>query len=403
MPMKPRRSKPSPARPHNPLPNLAEPDVVLVAVTGMSPAILTETVWALATRPEPVIPTRIVAITTAEGRQRLATLFQPSAALDGLSPWDALRSAFNQIGHDTTGRLRFGITGEDVSVITDVDPSTGASRELTDLRSEADHRAAADAILERIRSLASNPDVQLVGSIAGGRKTMGALLYAAFTLAARETDQLTHVLINEPFETLPGFWFPAQPGGPLVSRDGSRHDPASARIELADLSFVPLRNLFQRELGRGVGSFGRLVDACRSEVQQRASEQLHLTLDQASIRMELNQTVLRLSPREHLVILFFATRTKQGAPPFAALKDATAPLNQFQRTLTASVRPGHDADWRLASPVTQPLTDDDVRRALSELRHRFIASPPHGATLAACLPKRGHFGLNLKGPQIFLR
>jgi CRISPR-associated protein (TIGR02584 family) len=369
----------------------------------MSPAILTETLWALAHRPQPIIPTRVVAITTAEGRQRLATLFRPTPSLEDQSPWDALRSSLTRLGHDLTGRLRFGMTGEDVSVITDIDPNSGASRELADIRSEADHRAAADTILERIRSLASNPDVQLVGSIAGGRKTMGALLYAAFTLAARETDQLTHVLITEPFETLPGFWFPKQPGGPLTARDGSRHLPDTATIELADLSFVPLRNLFQRELGRGVGSFGRLVDACRSEVRQRAAEQIRLTIDQSIVRMELNQTILRTSPREHLVLLFFATRAKQGSPPFTALKDATSPLNQFQQSLTANVRPGQLADWRLASPVTQPMTDEDVRRALSDLRRRFMASPPHGTALATCLPARGHFGLNLQGPQIHLR
>lgn len=400
--MKITRPKPK-ARPTQATLDPSQPDVVLVAVTGMSPAILTETLWALAHRPEPVIPTRIVAITTAQGRQRLATLFQPTPSLKDQSPWDALRSALTRQGHDITGRLRFGITGEDVSVITDIDPGSGATHELADIRSEGDHRAAADTILERVRSLASNPDVHLVGSIAGGRKTMGALLYAAFTLAARETDHLTHVLINEPFESLTGFWFPTQPGGPLVARDGSQHDPALAQVELADLSFVPLRNLFQRELGRGVGSFSRLVDACRSEVRQRASEQIRLTIDKAAIRLELNQTVLRLSPREHLILLFFATRAKQGAPPFTALKEATSPLNQFRQDLATQGRTPHNTNGRPTSPFANPVTDEDLRRALSELRHRFNAVPPHGPVLAACLPARGHFGLNLPGPQIHLR
>jgi hypothetical protein len=60
-----------------------------------TPAILSET----------VLPSRIVAITTAGGRHRLATLFQPSPALDGLSPWKALRSVLAARGHDIAAHL----------------------------------------------------------------------------------------------------------------------------------------------------------------------------------------------------------------------------------------------------------------------------------------------------------
>lgn len=34
-----------------------------------------------------------------------AILFQPSPALDGLSPWEALRSALAERRHDIAGRL----------------------------------------------------------------------------------------------------------------------------------------------------------------------------------------------------------------------------------------------------------------------------------------------------------
>ena len=41
-----------------------KPQVVLLAVTGMTPAVLTETVWALARQDPPVIPDRVVVVTT---------------------------------------------------------------------------------------------------------------------------------------------------------------------------------------------------------------------------------------------------------------------------------------------------------------------------------------------------
>lgn len=186
----------------------------------MSPAVLTETVWALAHEPEPVIPHRVIAVTTAAGRDQIRRLLlTPSAHLDGRSPWDALRASLLEAGYDLAGRLRFGATADDLRVITAMDPATGQSRELDDLRTPADNTAAADFLLEQVRAITANPDTRLVASVAGGRKTMGALLYAAVCLAARETDRVTHVLVSEPFETLRDFWYPAQPGGPVSKSD----------------------------------------------------------------------------------------------------------------------------------------------------------------------------------------
>jgi len=61
-------------------------------------------------------------------------------------------------------------------VITGVEAEAQRSRELQDIRTPADNEAAADFLLEQVRTIVGNPDTQLIASIAGGRKTMGALL-----------------------------------------------------------------------------------------------------------------------------------------------------------------------------------------------------------------------------------
>ncbi len=43
----------------------------LVAVSGMSPAILTETLWALGQEEPPVVPDEVVVITTSAGEADL--------------------------------------------------------------------------------------------------------------------------------------------------------------------------------------------------------------------------------------------------------------------------------------------------------------------------------------------
>lgn len=381
----------------------SSPDVVLLAVTGMSPAILTETIWALAQLPEPVIPSRVVAVTTLEGRRQLGRLFEPSPALNGLSPWEALRQNLDGAGHDVDGRLRFGLTGNDVQVITDVEPASGASRELTDLRTPTDNLAAADAILDAVRGLVANPDLRVIGSLAGGRKTMGALLYACFTLAARESDQLTHVLVSEPFETLPGFWFPQQPGPALKHRDGTTHAPADARVELAEIAFVPLRNLFQRELGRPVGSFSRLIEACRTQVRRQAGESLRLTIETTRTTLHINLLRIDLAPREHLLLMFLISRAKRGEPDLRHFNLIPEPLAEFQKELRSNADSRNLGDWRHGACTTDTVDEQDIRRALSSLRKRLRTAGPEGGTLSLLLPERGRFTLELPAAQMFLR
>ena len=216
-------------------------ETILFAVTGMSPAVLTETIWALAHEAEPVIPQRVVVLTTLEGRKRLEqALFVPREDWGGMSAWEALRVALIDAGHDLARKLRFGTTADDIRVITAMDARTAQSCELADLRSQQDNEAAADFLLDQLRGLTANPDIRVVASMAGGRKTMGALLYGCMTLAGRDEDRLTHVLVNEPYESLVDFFFPGQPSGVILARDRqSEHDPRGALIELCLLYTSP--------------------------------------------------------------------------------------------------------------------------------------------------------------------
>jgi len=381
----------------------ASHEVVLLAVTGMSPAVLTETLWALAHEAEPVIPNRILVVTTTEGRAALRkSLFEPLHRFEGRTAWDTFRAALSAEGLDLSGRLRFGVTGDDIRVITTVHPASGQSIELADLRSPQDSAAAADFLLEQVRTVAENPDAQLIASIAGGRKTMGALLYACMTLAARETDRLTHVLVSEPFETLRDFHFPGQPGGP-IARGDTRCDPAEARVELADVIFVALRNLFVRELGRKAGTFSRLVETCRENVRLRAAESLKVSIAITRPQVEVNGLIVKLAPLEHLLLLFLARRTKQGEPAYGAYSDAVDDVNTFRKELVDNT-PGNDfGDWRHASSLRSVWDDQEIRKAVSGIRAKLRQRGGDAATLATCLPEKGRCSLDLPGPLIHIK
>jgi hypothetical protein len=278
------------------------------------------------------------------------------------------------------------------------------------LRPPADNEAAADFLLEQARALVENPDTRLVASLAGGRKTMGALLYACLTLVGRETDRLTHVLVNEPFDILRGFWFPGQPGGPIPKpeiqnpKSERAFNPAMARVELADVPFVPLRNLFHRELGRPAGRFGVLVESCREQVRRAAGDNVQLTVEQSRCEIEVNGTRVRLAPREHVVLLFLAARAKRGDPAVGAYAEAVDPLNEFRNQLRASAPPNDFSDWRGGEATRSKFEDDqDLRKATSSLRDKLRLAGGNAHLLIPCLPEKGRFSLAVPGSLIHLK
>jgi CRISPR-associated protein (TIGR02584 family) len=380
--------------------NDASTETILLAVTGMSPAILTETLWALAHEEESVIPHRIIAVTTLAGRERIAVdLFSPQEGLGGLCAWDALRASLTAAGHDISEKLRFGTTPDDLRVITAMDPATSRSIELADLRSRVENEAAADFLLDQVRGITANPDTRLIASIAGGRKTMGALLYACLTLAGREQDRLTHVLVNEPYETLPGFFFPSQPGPSIADRSGQRTYAAEAAIvELADVPFVPIRNLFQRELGRAAGSFSHLIASCRSGIRHRAAEDLRLEIFLHRAALRLNQAELRLTDREHHLLLCLAGRAKHEHAPVPSYIEALDTLAHHAKEWQSLIENGR---LRAGTPSAAGFHDEqDIRRVLSDLRKKLKSLGPAGLILADALPERGRFSLDVPGPLI---
>lgn len=382
-------------------------EIVLLAVTGMSPAVLTETIWALAhpcDDSEPILPHRVILVTTAQGRIEIERqLFHPLARFGGRVPWDVLREALAAEGFDVHQSLRFGTTANDVRVITATDSTNGRSVELADLRSVRDNDAAADYLLEQVRGVVENPDTRLIASMAGGRKTMGALLYACMTLAGRETDRLTHVLVSEPFETLREFYFPSQPGGVLSDRSGQVFEPALAKVELADVPFVALRNLFVSELNRKAGTFSRLVSSCRANVRQRAAEGLKLTIDSARPELEVNGTRIKLAPLEHLLLLFLAGRAKNNEPAFGAYKNAVDALNTFRVEMIAAAPEKDFSNWRHSDSLQNQWDDRAITKASADLRGKLRGHGPDAAAFAACLPEKGRCSLDVPGEMIFIK
>jgi CRISPR-associated protein (TIGR02584 family) len=298
----------------------------------MSPAILTETVWALAQAKPPVIPQRVVALTTMPGKARIEDeLFTHSPDYAGRSVWQALRRAVLGPKFETDPRLNL----DEVRLIARRDPKLGRAFPLEDIRTPADNDTAADFILEELRKLTENADTRVIASLAGRRKTMGALLYAALSLLGCAQGRLTHVLVSEPFEDpglRPRFYFPMQPDTlHQHPRTGGVQRGDVARIWLADVPFVRLRKLSPRQLGHYPGTFSGLVQAYGQHIETLSGPP-EVGLDAAGSALQVNGIRITLAPRELALYTFLLERCRDAAPAYEQQKDA---LEDFQHWLAA--------------------------------------------------------------------
>ncbi len=369
---------------------------VLIAVTGSSPAILTEALWALAQENPPVIPRQVVVVTTTDGSRALHDkLLQPLAEWHGKTVWQSLRQTILGKHHDKDSRL----TLEAPVLIAAADPRTGTCRNLDDIRSPSDNAAAAETILTTVRRFSTDPEIRIIGLLSGGRKTMGALLHAALSLAGRPGDRLLHVLVSEPFDhprLIPGFYFPGQPGPEAHHTPGPDSEAlanGSARIDLADVPLVALGELIFNRTGQAPATFAGFTRAAQATVADASQQSIPLKVS--------------FSPTSHaLTVNHYHCTIPAGRP--AALcehlcRDALADHDLADRRSL-------ETRWRKTVRYPKPdsgesaFTDDDISNALNVLRdtlHRHASAPE--ALIQRLFPLRAPIGLNREGVTVQLR
>lgn len=224
--------------------------IILIAGMGTSPAVLTVTVWALAHLKKPVIPDEIVVLSTKSGHDKLV-----SDVFSGKrSVWDRMVAALASEGLSVEGKLLCGEAS--MKIVADRNHNFA-----DDLRSAEDNLSAADSMLGEIRKYTGDPNTVVYASIAGGRKTMSALLFSCMSLLAREDDKVLHVLIPQEYEgrLSPTFYFPERGVRHIVNGSGKKVQSSKVSIELFEVPFVRVRGWFQEKFRDMPPSYRDLV------------------------------------------------------------------------------------------------------------------------------------------------
>ena len=208
---------------------------VLLFVSGLSPQIITETIYArLSSLGAAGMPEKVFVITTLRGAELIF-----DSLIDPAGPRH-LHQLLSDFGLPTEHEL---IGQDSIQVIKSDDGSP-----LEDIKSPSDNEAAADSIVKLVRILTAGGEPPLHASIAGGRKTMGFYLGHAMSMYARPQDEVSHVLVNSPFEGHPDFFYPPCPAtqASRISREQKPEHTSvldQAEVRLAPVPFIRLRRL----------------------------------------------------------------------------------------------------------------------------------------------------------------
>jgi len=265
---------------------------ILLAVSGLSPQVITEALYAL--RHEGREVHAIHCITTRKGRERILA--------DLLAPDSGRFAAFLADQDIPVGAIDF--SGKNVHVLRDP-----MGRELEDIITPEDNEFLMQSCLDLAFRFTADPGLAVFFLVAGGRKTMTSCLTLAAQLYGRPQDRIFHVLVSPEFESCRDFWFPPRQSVPVQLKDDKGQpywkETRYASIHLVTIPFVSVRDQLRQDF----------LDQPRppAELMQtliRDTPQI-LVINLAEGKLIFGRTERDLHPTRLALYAFFAAQKKE--------------------------------------------------------------------------------------------
>jgi CRISPR-associated protein (TIGR02584 family) len=255
--------------------NITKNDI-LIAVTGLTPQVITETIYYFyKIRKPPIKIKEVYTITTVEGKKRIVdTLFN--------------KGIFKKLCERLDRNIKFDENS--IYLLTD-----NKGRALEDIRTISDNERVAEKIWEVVKEHTSREQVNVHCSVAGGRKTMGVYAALVMSLLGREGDTLSHILVDEGKESSDFFF-------PITKED-------EAKLSLAEIPYIRLRDalkITEKKL-----NFVQRIRAYQKELDTRlVPEEIELNFEDRILNAGKNGKV-SFSEREFFIYSLLAEKRKQ--------------------------------------------------------------------------------------------
>ncbi|MCX7634922.1 MAG: CRISPR-associated ring nuclease Csm6 [Syntrophales bacterium] len=350
----------------------------LLAVVGLSPQVLTETLYSLHRQNVHVNAIRV--ITTRPGRDTIlsALLAKPDGHF-----WTYIK----EYGIDEDA-IAFG--PESIHCVAHPDGEL-----INDILDEEDNVALMNCCLEEAFHLTSQEDTRVIFSIAGGRKTMSACLLSAAVLYGRKQDLVCHVLVSPEFENHPAFFYPPKTSIPLTLRD-HRGNPyiketRYAQLHLVEIPFVGVRGFLDADLLKEP-----LDPATVQNILLRRRQSSPLVCDLTKGTITWRGITAAMMPAHLALYAFFLLRKRDVSCGRERCQNCWdcylefAELTRHQEQLTGLYRRIHEHDRDLNSMSDSGilgLDPDNFRSYKAKIRSRLLVA--FGAGVDRKLPIEG--------------
>lgn len=267
---------------------------ILLAVTGLSPQVITETLYALHQNSRKV--DEIHVITTRSGKEKIY-----SELIGGRQGY-----FYRYLEEYGFGKNAILFGHEYVHVVTDK-----YGNELDDILNAHDNERLLSKCLELSFQFTGEKDTTVFFSVAGGRKTMSSCLSLAAQLYGRPRDRLYHVLVSPEFESNRNFFYPSRKSRQIELHDyqGQPYfkETKFARITLIHIPFVSIRSRLSSD------QLNEPKDPATLMLSLIKEEEAGLTVNLISRKIIFKTLELDMMPSHMALYAFFAMRKKECA------------------------------------------------------------------------------------------
>ncbi|MBN2009970.1 TIGR02584 family CRISPR-associated protein [candidate division KSB1 bacterium] len=266
---------------------------ILVSVIGVTPQILTETLYGLMVE-KGINISEIRIITTKEGESEIKEHL--------LKPGSNKFLAFCKDYDLNPATIKFDMTS--IKVAQD---QTGQFQH--DVIRVEDCEPMITVMIKEIEELTKDPDTTLHCSLAGGRKTMSVFMAFAMQLFGRPQDILYHVIAHpDEFQSHPDFFYIPPIPKKLKTTKGKKISTTKASIIVMEVPYVRLREKMVDLFGEIPNSFDEMVKLSQSQVEQMPDLPV-LAVNLKGRYIEIGKTHISLSPFQIALYCYYAERS----------------------------------------------------------------------------------------------
>ncbi|MCX7834062.1 MAG: CRISPR-associated ring nuclease Csm6 [Ignavibacteria bacterium] len=261
---------------------------ILIAVSGLTPQIISETFFCLAVKKKIQI-NEILVITTARGRDII---------LGNDNEYNKKRK-YPPLEKELKRMCIMYKLKPPVFTSSNIKVANEQSIELYDIRDDKHNILFPNKVCEIIKEKTNDKNSVLHCSISGGRKTMSVDLAFALSLFGRMEDKLYHVLIDESLE---------------FSKFFPESKSEAKKLEIAEIPYVRLRPLLGEITKNKVFtkmSYIELVKYTQQQLKIKSADVLYINSRRREIFFGSNEPV-KLEPKKFDLYCYLINIKREG-------------------------------------------------------------------------------------------